>query len=171
MGAQWRGRHLSAVLFDLDGTLLDTVADIALALNRAMAGHGCRPLAESEVSRMIGRGAPILIERAAAAQGLELDEANQDILVERFFHYYGELEKSNDDRAQPYPGAVASLRALHDAGVRSAVVTNNQQRFADALLNRLGLASWVDIVVGGDTCARRTPDPQPLQIRRPPAAA
>lgn len=162
MGAQWRGRHLSAVLFDLDGTLLDTVADIALALNRTMVEHGCRPLAESEVRHMIGRGAPILIERAAASQSLEIDEATQGILVERFFRHYGELEELNEDRAQPYPGAVELLRALHDAGVRSAVVTNKQQRFADALLSRLGLAGWVDIVVGGDTCARRKPDPQPL---------
>lgn len=161
-GAQWRGKHLSAVLFDLDGTLLDTVADIALALNRTMAEYDRRPLAEDEVRLMIGRGAPILIERAVAAQGLEMDDATQGAMVERFFHHYGELEESNEDRAQPYPGAVESLRTLHEAGLRTAVVTNKQQRFAGALLNRLGLAGWVDIVIGGDTCVRRKPDPQPL---------
>jgi phosphoglycolate phosphatase len=51
---------------------------------------------------------------------------------------------------------------VHRAGVRTAVVTNKQHRFADALLRRLGLAGWVDVVVGGDTCVRRKPDPQPL---------
>jgi phosphoglycolate phosphatase len=160
--AHWRGQSLSAVLFDLDGTLLDTVADIALALNRTMLEYGCNPFAESEVRRMIGRGSPILIERAAAAQGRRLDDAAQAAMLERFFHHYGELEESNEDRARPYPGAAESLRAVHRAGVRTAVVTNKQHRFADGLLRRLGLAGWVDVVVGGDTCVRRKPDPQPL---------
>jgi phosphoglycolate phosphatase len=161
-GAQWRGQPLSAVLFDLDGTLLDTAADIALALNRAMIEHGCRALAEDEVRRMIGRGSPILIERALASQGCTMDAAVQAALLERFFHYYGELEASNEDRAQPYTGVVESLQAVHEAGLRTAVVTNKHHRFAASLLERLGLAQWVDFVVGGDTCARRKPDPQPL---------
>lgn len=161
-GAQWQGRPLSAVLFDLDGTLLDTVADIALALNRAMAEYGCKPPAEDDVRRMIGRGAAILVERATAAHSGAIDEVTQAALVERFFHYYGELEELNEDRARPYTGAAESLHILHDAGLRTAVVTNKQHRFASALLNRLGLSAWVDAVVGGDTCARRKPDPQPL---------
>jgi phosphoglycolate phosphatase len=161
-GAQWRGLPLEAVLFDLDGTLLDTAADIALALNRTMLEFGWRPLAEQEVRRMIGRGSPILIERAAAAQGRIVDAAGQAAMVERFFHHYGELEESNEDSARPYAGAAESLRRLHEAGVRTAVVTNKQHRFAAALLEGLGLARWVDAVVGGDTCERRKPDPQPL---------
>jgi phosphoglycolate phosphatase len=160
--AQWRGQPLSAVLFDLDGTLLDTAADIALALNRAMIEHGCQALAEDEVRRMIGRGSPILIERALASQARTMDAAAQAALLERFFHHYGELEASNEDRAQPYTGVVESLRTLHDSGVRTAVVTNKHHRFAASLLERLALAQWVDVVVGGDTCARCKPDPQPL---------
>jgi phosphoglycolate phosphatase len=161
-GAHWRGQRLGAVLFDLDGTLLDTVADIALALNRTMAEYDCKPLAEDDVRRMIGRGSPILIERATASQGRIIAASTQAEMVERFFHYYGELEASNEDSARPYTGAAESLRTLHDAGVRTAVVTNKQHRFAGSLLRRLGLADWVDVVVGGDTCARPKPDPQPL---------
>jgi phosphoglycolate phosphatase len=161
-GAYWRGQRLAAVLFDLDGTLLDTVADIALALNRTMVEYDCKPVAEEEVRRMIGRGSPVLIERAAASQGRIIDAATQAEMIERFFHYYGRLEESNEDSAQPYAGAAESLRTLHDAGLGTAVVTNKQHRFAEALLRRLGLADWVDVVVGGDTCARNKPDPQPL---------
>jgi phosphoglycolate phosphatase len=160
--AQWRGRPLAAVLFDLDGTLLDTVADIALALNRTMTEFGCKAPAAREVRDMIGRGSPILIQRAAAAQGRSLDESTQAAMLERFFHYYGQLEESNEDTAQPFAGAAESLRALHGAGLRTAVVTNKQHRFAAALLERRGLSGWVDIVVGGDTCPRRKPDPQPV---------
>jgi phosphoglycolate phosphatase len=158
----WRGQRLAAVLFDLDGTLLDTVADIALALNRTMVEHGCKPLAEDDVRRMVGRGSPNLIERAAASQDRIIDATTQAAMLERFFHHYGRLEESNEDSAQPYTGAAESLRTLHAAGLRTAVVTNKQHRFAAALLERLGLADWVDVVVGGDTCARRKPDPQPL---------
>jgi phosphoglycolate phosphatase len=161
-GAQWRGQALRAVLFDLAGPLLDTVADIALALNRTMLDYGRKPLPEDDVRRMIGRGSPILIERAAAAQGRVIDDADQAAMLERFFHHYGELEELNEDRAQPYAGAAESLRTLHEAGLRIAVVTNKQHRFAASLLERLGLSSWVDVVIGGDTCTRRKPDPQPL---------
>jgi phosphoglycolate phosphatase len=161
-GAQWRGQTLCGVLFDLDGTLLDTVADIALALNRTMLDYGFKPLPENDVRHMIGRGSPILIERAAAAQGRLIDDAVQAAMLERFFHHYGELEELNEDSAQPYAGAAEALRTLHDARLRIAVVTNKQHRFAAALLARLGLSSWVDVVIGGDTCARRKPDPQPL---------
>jgi phosphoglycolate phosphatase len=174
--AQWAGRPLSAILFDLDGTLLDTVADIALALNRTLREFGHGELPESDVRRMIGRGSPILIERALAAQGRPLEAADQAAMVERFFHHYGELEESNEDRARPYDGAVEALREVHEAGLRTAVVTNKQHRFAAALFKRLGLAAWVDVVVGGDTCARRKPDPQPLlfaceTLKVPPTGA
>jgi phosphoglycolate phosphatase len=173
-GAHWRGQRLAAVLFDLDGTLLDTVADIALALNRTMVEYDCKPLSEDEVRRMIGRGSPVLIERATASQDRIIGASTQAEMVDRFFHYYGKLEESNEDSAQPYAGAAESLRTLHDAGLRTAVVTNKQHRFAEALLRRLGLAAWVDVVVGGDTCARRKPDPQPLffaceSLRAPPS--
>ena len=99
-GARWRGQPVAAVLFDLDGTLLDTVADIALALNRTLVEHACKALEEDDVRRMIGRGAPILIERAVASQGRTIGAVTQAAMVESFFHHYGELEASDGERAQ-----------------------------------------------------------------------
>ncbi len=160
--AAWRGRPLRGILFDLDGTLLDTAADIARALNRAFGERGWEPLPVSEVTRMVGRGSPVLIERAAASRGHALDAAAQDALVERFFHHYGALEESNESDARPYPGVTEALRVVHGAGLSVAVVTNKQSRFANSLLARLDLEKWVDVIVGGDTCERRKPDPQPL---------
>ncbi|MDP9084119.1 MAG: phosphoglycolate phosphatase [Pseudomonadota bacterium] len=160
--ARWRGQPLKAVLFDLDGTLFDTAEDIAHALNRTLAEFGLAKVPVNDVRAMVGRGSQILIERAAAAQGHALQEAARQAMMERFFQHYGELEESNEHTAQPYAGAVDALRILHEAGLRTAVVTNKQHRFADALLRRWGLSRWLDVVVGGDTCARRKPDPQPL---------
>ena len=105
----WRGKLLEAVLFDLDGTLLDTAADIAEALNRALAEKGLPPMAPSEVRRMIGRGSPMLIERACASLGQVLDEAAKAAMLERFFHHYGYLEESGEFKAQPYAGAFRVL--------------------------------------------------------------
>src|ERR1700730_7886287 len=161
-GAHWRGQRLAGVLFDLDGTLVDTAADIALALNRTMVEYDFEAVAEDDVRRMVGRGSPILIERAAASQGRAIDAATEAAMVERFFHHYGHVEESSEGSSQPYAGAAEALRILHDAGLRTAVVTNKQHRFAAALLKRLGLADWIDVVVGGDSCVRRKPDPQPL---------
>ena len=159
---EWRGQALEAVMFDLDGTLLDTAADIAEALNRALAERGWPPIAPSEVRRMIGRGSPTLIERAAAFQNRDLDEAAKAAMLERFFHHYGFLEESGEFKAEPYTGASGCLRALHEAGLRIAVVTNKHERFATGLLKALALSDWVDCVVGGDSCPRRKPDPAPL---------
>ena len=171
---QWRGQPLDAVLFDLDGTLLDTAGDIHVALNRTLAESRWEPVSEGDVRRMIGRGAPTLIERAAAAQDRAPDEATQTAMVERFFHHYGSLQENEEFAARPYPGVSAALEVLHGAGLRTAIVTNKQERFASGLLQRLHLRQWIDLVVGGDSCERRKPDPQPLlfaceRLQAPPS--
>jgi phosphoglycolate phosphatase len=159
---RWRGQPLDAVLFDLDGTLLDTAGDIHMALNRTLAEFRWQAMSEGDVRRMIGRGAPILIERTAAAQGRALEEPMHTQMAERFFHHYGALQENEEFGARPYAGVGEALETLHRAGLRTAVVTNKQERFATGLLRRLHLRDWIDVVVGGDSCERRKPDPQPL---------
>ena len=166
-GAQWRGKPVGGVLFDLDGTLFDTAADIANALNLTLAERGWAPLPVGDVARMIGRGSPILVERAAAARGHTLRDTEHAAMVERFFHHYEVLEESGESVALPYAGAAQALRTLHEGGVRIAVVTNKQRRFADALLQRLNLMTWVAVVVGGDTCERRKARPAAAAVRLP----
>jgi len=159
---EWRGRPLKGVLFDLDGTLFDTLADIASALNAAIGSLGWQPFAAEEVRRMIGRGSPILIQRAAAARGQSLDAVADDRLLQLFFRFYEELEQSGRSSAVPYAGAAEILSRLHRDGVGTAVVTNKQRRFAVALIESRGFSDWIDVIVGGDSCERRKPDPQPL---------
>jgi phosphoglycolate phosphatase len=161
---RWRGVTLHAVLFDLDGTLLDTAGAIAAALNQALAERHLGPLATSEVRAMIGRGGPILIERALARLGVAMDEAGQASLLQRYFLHYERIEAGTVDSARIYPGVSECLPALHRLGLRLAVVTNKQQQFATGLLRRLGLGEWIQVLIGGDTCERRKPDPQPLQL-------
>ena len=160
--AQFGGRAIGAVLFDLDGTLLDTAGDIALALNRAVAEFHWPPVALADVRQFIGAGGAILVDRAAALQGRALSPAVRSAIIQRFFHHYGALGESGEYTADPYPGTINALRALHAAGVRIAVVTNKLHRFSVNVLQLRGFMDWVDCVVGGDTCERRKPDPQPL---------
>jgi phosphoglycolate phosphatase len=160
--AAFRGQTIQAVLFDLDGTLLDTANDIALALQRALAERSLPAPAPAQVRDMIGRGAPVLVQRADAALNLGLDAAAQASVLEDFFRHYGDLQTNGEYAAQPYPGVEQGLRRLHVAGLPLAVVTNKQHRFAVGLLRMRGLDSLFGEVVGGDTCERRKPDPQPL---------
>jgi phosphoglycolate phosphatase len=170
----WRGRPIAAVLFDLDGTLLDTAADIALALNDTVSEFGWSPVPADAVRAMIGRGAPMLIRRLAAAQNRPLDEADHAAMTARFLEHYGALQDSGQSTARPFAGVSDALRELHAVGMRLGIVTNKQRRFAVSLMQRLALDAWLDCIVGGDSCERRKPDPQPLlfacQSLRVPAA-
>jgi phosphoglycolate phosphatase len=159
---QWRGLPLRAVLLDLDGTLLDTVEDIAKALNRALTEIRFAALPAAEVRNMIGGGAPTLIDRAIARLGGAANTDSRAILLQRFEFHYGRLHRLKLARARVYPGAAQGLRELQELGLKLAVVTNKARPFAVELLNQLGLGEWIDLVVGGECCPRRKPSPEPL---------
>jgi phosphoglycolate phosphatase len=159
---QWRRAPLQAVLLDLDGTLLDTAEDIAEALNRALTEVRLAALTTLQVRDSIGRGVPMLIARSLAHLGVAPDSRQQLVLLERFNFHYEQLHLLNECSARAYPGVVDGLRKLRALGLRLAVVTNKQKHFAVGLLDRLALSEWIDLVVGGDCCDRRKPDPKPL---------
>jgi phosphoglycolate phosphatase len=161
---RWIGKTLAAILLDLDGTLLDTADDITVAMNRALAEKRIKGLATAEVRNLIGRGAPTLIARAVERLGVPMDAAEQAALTERFYYHYGQLHRLDESNARAYPGVADGLGKLRELGLRLAVVTNKQRHFAVDLLKRLGLIQWIDVVVGGDSCERRKPDPQPLRF-------
>jgi phosphoglycolate phosphatase len=159
---RWRGKTLRAVLFDLDGTLLDTVDGIAEGLNQALAEQQLGSVAGSQVREMIGHGAPILIARALALLQAPAGATDQNVLLERFYAHYGQILAREECTPRIYSGVTAGLSELYSLGLRLAVVTNKHQRFAADLLGRLGLSQWIQVVIGGDSCERRKPDPQPL---------
>ncbi len=159
---QLSARSLQAVLFDLDGTLLDTAADISLALNRALAEQRLTSLPEAQVRVLIGRGVPGLIERAVARLAAAGESADAGLLLERFHFHYERIHELDEIQTRVYPGVAAGLAELYALGLGLAVVTNKPKKAAVDLLTRLDLSQWIDVVVGGDTGLYRKPHPQPL---------
>jgi phosphoglycolate phosphatase len=142
------------LLFDLDGTLVDSAPDLRSALNEMLAERGKAPLAMREVMPMIGDGTPLLVARALAASGIA--EHESATALPRFL----ELYEANATRlTRPYPAARETLLALRERGYRTAVCTNKPQRPTLTVLRELDLLSLFDGVAGGDRYEVRKPDP------------
>lgn len=159
------GRDLHALLFDLDGTLIDSVPDIAAAVDCALEAHFYRPAGEAKIRHWVGNGARKLIERAAA-DALEVAETEVaqnvvDALLASFFDFYG---AASCVRTRLYPGVLEALAYWQGQGIAMACVTNKPERFSRDILQGLGLQGFMPVLVGGDTLPQRKPDPAPLLL-------
>jgi phosphoglycolate phosphatase len=153
---------VGAVLLDLDGTLLDTIDDIATALNQTLTEQGIGSLPTSQVRDLVGRGVPSLIERAVARLGVPASSYDPTTLLDRLRFHYRRRLVAGESTARVYPGVVEGLGKLQALGLGLAVVTNKEKQAAVDLLESAALSDWVQVVVGGDSCQHRKPDAQPL---------
>ena len=151
---------IAAVVWDLDGTLVDSAADIAAALNRLLSEERLPELDDERIRDMIGEGVPTLIRRGLAAHDVTADEQRLGRLVERFLVIYS---ASATAYTRLFPGVREVLATLGDAGIRQAVCTNKPEGITRQVLGDLGIASHFDVVIGGDTLPRNKPDPLPLR--------
>lgn len=151
---------VDTVVFDLDGTLVDTVPDIARAVNRALGAAGLPALTQAEVRGQVGLGGTALVRRALQKAGREARPAQLAALQEAYLNAYAEEPVRE---SSVYPGAARLLDELRAAGLRLAVCTNKSERITGGLMAALDLDTRVDAVVTGDTLSVRKPDPRPLQ--------
>jgi phosphoglycolate phosphatase len=150
--------RIRAVLFDLDGTLLDTAPDLASAANRMLADLGRPAIGEDGIRDYIGKGVVNLVNRCVEATGGG-SEADIGRALESFErHYLAGIA----DRSRPYPGVVDGLEVLARAGIAMGCVTNKVGRFTEPLLERTGLRRYFGVVVSGDTVERKKPHAEPL---------
>ena len=148
------------VAFDLDGTLVDSRADLAAATNYVLRSFELPEIAPTAVYALVGEGAWRLVERALGpARAAVVDEG-----VERFLAYYaGHLL----DATRLYPGVADALQRLADAGVMLSVLTNKPEGLSRTILDGLGIAGHFRALIGGDSLPTRKPDPAGLeQLRR-----
>lgn len=147
---------VETVIFDLDGTLVDTAPDLSMALNHVLTGIGRGPVAVKDVRHMVGFGARAMIFKGLDLTGGRLAMDEIDALHGRFLDHYSENIAA---LSRPYPVAEAVLALLRDQGKRLGICTNKPNALARQLLAELDLEKWFGAVVGGDEVARPKPDP------------
>ncbi len=141
------------LIFDLDGTLIDSRLDLANAVNATRAEMGKAPLEHSLVFSYVGNGAPVLIRKA---MGPEASEADVKHALEFFLAYY--RDHAVDDTTL-YPGVRESLEQLHAAGMQLAVLTNKPVRISESIMNTMGLSPMLFRVYGGNSFEQKKPHP------------
>ena len=148
------------IVFDLDGTLIDTAPDLIDALNHILAQHELPGVAFETARPSIGGGARAMIERALSAQGQECSSAAIDRLYADFIAYYA---RHIADRSRPFPQLEAALECLAVEGHRLAVCTNKLEWLSIRLLRALKLVRYFTAICGQDTFGMQKPDPQMLR--------
>jgi phosphoglycolate phosphatase len=144
------------VVFDLDGTLVDTAPDLIDTLNIVLAGEGLPPVPYETARNAIGGGARRMVERALVAEGLPATKARLDKLFAQFLEHYA---VHIVDRSRPFPRVEAALDALTERGYRLAVCTNKLEGLSVKLLDALGLSARFAAICGQDTFGIQKPDP------------
>lgn len=154
-------RLYRAVLIDLDGTLVDSVPDLGAAANAMLAELSAPLLPLADIATFVGKGTAELVRRCLADPrvGLAADAAAVEAALAVFNRHYHAV---NGRASTLYPGVIEGLQAFRDAGMQLAVVTNKPTEFALPLMEHCGLSEWFSVVVCGDTCPRKKPDPMPM---------
>jgi phosphoglycolate phosphatase len=151
---------VKAVMIDLDGTMLDTVADLAVAVNMMLGKMGRAPLDEALVRNFVGKGIANLVQRSLAGS---MEGSVDPELFERAMPIYLDCYESvNGRHTLIYPGVLDGLNAFERAGFPMACVTNKSTRFTLPLLEQMQLKKYFKVVVAGDTLPKKKPDPLPL---------
>jgi phosphoglycolate phosphatase len=147
------------IVFDLDGTLVDTAADLVATLNAILTAEGMTPVSMEAMIGMVGSGARVLIEAAFASEGRALTPETLDRLLADFLAFY---DAHIADASKPYPGTRAMLDQFAAAGWAMAVCTNKFEAPARKLLHILDLDRHFAAITGQDTFGFRKPDPRHL---------
>ncbi|MCG5239256.1 phosphoglycolate phosphatase [Azospirillum doebereinerae] len=145
----------ATLVFDLDGTLIDSAPDMTRVLNRTLAHFDRPPLTEAQVRTMVGDGSAMLVRQAFAATGAPLAD---ETAVQPVLRHYLDAYFDDEQPSTLYPGVTETLAALKASGVRLGLCTNKPERITRKLLNALGLAPLFGAVAGGDTLPVKKPD-------------
>lgn len=153
-------QDIRLVAFDLDGTLIDSVPDLATAVDVMLDEYGLAPAGETKVRDWVGNGTRKLVERALGfALGLAPDASVLDAAHERFLVHY---HAAPCEHTRVFPGVYAALEALHARGLILTLITNKPKAFIDPILEALSLRTFFAMTLGGDSLPEKKPHPAPL---------
>lgn len=151
--------HGWTLVFDLDGTLVDTAPDLAAATNHVLSKVKLAPVSEAEIRPFVGHGARVMIERALATHGHAVEGEDLQDLFEVFItHYTANIAAAS----RPYPGVISALNAFRSAGAELAVCTNKIEAHARMLLDELDMSQHFAAITGRDSLGASKPDPRHL---------
>jgi phosphoglycolate phosphatase len=146
---------IELIIFDLDGTLIDSIHDIANAVNYTFEPYGVRKLTSEEVAGMVGEGASKLIQNVL--DKFRLSHPDKEALKSRLIEYYLD---HHSDNTLPYPEVPEMLETLR--GFKKAIVTNKPESLTLAILDKLDLGKYFDMIIGADSMEERKPSPAPV---------
>ena len=152
-----------AILFDLDGTLIDSVPDLTLAVNEMLKALGRATFDEATIRYWVGNGAQTLVKRALSSNREIDEEAFDDALFERALALFLDAySKHLAEATRPYPHVMETLAVLKKRGYRMAIVTNKPYALTEPILKNLEMADYFAFWLGGDSLPLKKPDPAPL---------
>jgi phosphoglycolate phosphatase len=155
---------VSAIAFDLDGTLLDTVHELAAAVNALLDELGYPPLASEVVAAMIGKGMANLVRRVLAlATDVSPEAVDEAELKDALNRYQSHYASRLGHETRLFPGMIEGLARLREMGIPLAVITNKATRFVRPHLVAAGIEDYFSVVIGGDDLPTKKPDPAPLR--------
>lgn len=152
----------SSLLFDLDGTLVDSAPDLAFAVNQALIELGLAPFSEAVIRGWVGNGANILIQRALSGHAEISTDLDQALIARTLQLFYQAYKAHNFIDTRLYPDVLNTLIALKNNGYRLVLITNKPKQFIAPIINGLALNGLFELLIGGDTLEKRKPDPLPL---------
>jgi len=152
-------QQIDCLIWDLDGTLVDSVMDLAASVNHVLQSIDAAPLTQQQVRGMVGNGVGKLLDRAVAAAGAD-GVCSSEELYRRFSEHYA---LHCCDETVCFDGVIGTLQVLHDRAYVQGICTNKPEAMANTVCRELGLNRYIVATVGGDTTEYRKPHPMPMQ--------
>ncbi len=149
------------IIFDLDGTLINSIPDLTLAINKMLRHYSLSPLTVEEVTLFIGNGARPLVKRALE-YAMQTDNTSEELLEEAFPIYFSAYKEVTCEKTFMYPNVLETLNYLQEKGYKMVICTNKPYRFIEPILDKLSIKKFFTSWVGEDSLLKKKPDAAPL---------